>query len=93
MEQDQNLLESILKAVVNHPEQVKVARSVDELGVLLSVGLGEGDAGIVIGKEGRSIKAIRSVMNLLGYKNRAHINVRLDVPNMPRNAGFGESAD
>ncbi len=93
MEQDQNLLESILKAIVNHPDQVKIARSVDELGVLLSVKLGEGDAGIVIGKEGRSIKAIRAVMNLLGYKNRAHINVRLDVPDMPRNNGFDGSAD
>lgn len=93
MEQDQEILESILTAIVNHPEQVRVTRNVDELGVLLSVKLGEGDAGVVIGKEGRAIKAIRSVMNLVGYKNRAHINVRLDVPDMPRNNGFNESAD
>lgn len=93
MEQDQSILESILKAIVNRPEDVKVSRSVDELGVLLSVKLGEGDAGVVIGKEGRAIKAIRSVMNLIGYKNRAHVNVRLDVPDRQRNNGFDESAD
>lgn len=93
MEQDQSILESILKAIVNRPEEVKIARSVDELGVLLSVKLGEGDAGVVIGKEGRAIKAIRSVMNLIGYKNRAHVNVRLDVPDVRRNNGFDESAD
>ncbi len=93
MEQDQNLLESILKAVVNHPEDVRVTRHVDEMGVLLSVKLGEGDAGIVIGKEGHAIKAIRSVMSLVGRRSRARVSVRLDVPDMPRNIGSDESAD
>ncbi len=91
MEQDQNLLETILRAIVNHPEQVEVTRHVDEMGVLLSAKLGEGDAGIVIGKEGRAIKAIRSVMNLVGRRSKARVSVRLDVPDLPRNAG-SESA-
>ena len=91
MEQDQNLLETILRAIVNHPEQVEVTRHVDEMGVLLSAKLGEGDAGIVIGKEGRAIKAIRSVMNLVGSRSKARVSVRLNVPDLPRNAG-SESA-
>jgi predicted RNA-binding protein YlqC (UPF0109 family) len=91
MEQDQNLLESILRAIVNHPEQVQVTRHVDEMGVLLSAKLGEGDAGVVIGKDGRAIKAIRSVMNLVGRRSKARVSVRLDVPDLPRNAG-SESA-
>ena len=86
MEQDQNLLEAILQAIVTYPEQVQVTRHVDEMGVLLSVKLGEGDAGIVIGKSGLAIKAIRSVMNLVGRRNKARISVRLDVPNLPRSA-------
>jgi len=85
MEQDQNLLETILRAIVNHPEQVEVTRHVDEMGVLLSAKLGEGDAGIVIGKEGRAIKAIRSVMNLVGRRSKARVSVRLNVPDLPRN--------
>jgi len=91
MEQDQNLLETILRAIVNHPEQVEVTRHVDEMGVLLSAKLDEGDAGIVIGKEGRAIKAIRSVMNLVGRRSKARVSVRLNVPDLPRNAG-SESA-
>ncbi|OGE89822.1 MAG: hypothetical protein A3J07_00420 [Candidatus Doudnabacteria bacterium RIFCSPLOWO2_02_FULL_49_13] len=91
MEQDQNLLETILRAIVNHPEQVEVTRHVDEMGVLLSAKLGEGDAGIVIGKEGRAIKAIRSVMNLVGRRSKARVSVRLNVPDLPRNEG-SESA-
>ena len=84
MEQDQNLLEQILRAIVTYPEQVRVTRHVDEMGVLLSVKLGEGDAGIVIGKEGRAIKAIRSVMNLIGRRSKARVSVRLEVPDLPR---------
>lgn len=91
MEQDQSLLESIIRAIVNHPDEVQVTRHVDEMGVLLSAKLGEGDAGVVIGKDGRAIKAIRSVMNLVGRRSKARVSVRLDVPDLPRNAG-SESA-
>ncbi|MFA5961971.1 MAG: KH domain-containing protein [Parcubacteria group bacterium] len=83
MEQDQNLLKEILQAIVTYPEQVEVLRHVDEMGVLLSVKLGEGDAGIVIGKDGRVIKAIRSIMNLAGRRSKARVSVRLDVPDLP----------
>lgn len=75
-----------MQAIVTYPEQVQVARHVDEMGVLLSVKLGEGDAGIVIGKDGRAIKAIRSIMNLVGRRSKARVSVRLDVPELPRSA-------
>jgi predicted RNA-binding protein YlqC (UPF0109 family) len=84
MEQDQNLLEEILRSIVNYPAEVQVTRHVDEMGVLLSVRLGEGDAGIVIGKDGRAIKAIRAIMSLVGRKSKARLSVRLDVPDLPR---------
>lgn len=84
MEQDQKLLEEILKAIVTYPEQVEVSRHVDEMGVLLSAKLEQSDAGIVIGKGGRAIKAIRSVMNLVGRRSKARVSVRLDVPDLPK---------
>ncbi len=80
MEKDQELLEAILKAIVYKPEEVKVERKVDEMGVLLSVKLGEGDAGPVIGKEGGTIQAIRTVMRVVGAKGKARITIKLEVP-------------
>ena len=74
------LLESILKAIVTKSDEVRVTKTVDEMGVLLSVKLGEGDAGLVIGRQGKTIQAIRSVMAVVGAKNRARINVKLEVP-------------
>jgi len=83
------LLEAILKAIVTKPDEVKVTKTVDEMGVLLEVKLGEGDAGMVIGREGRTIQAIRTVMATVGAKSRARINVKLLVPERPsKDDGF-----
>ncbi|MFH0791636.1 MAG: KH domain-containing protein [bacterium] len=81
--QDKEVLETILKAIVTQPEKVEVKRTTDEMGVLLSVKLGEDDAGIVIGKAGRGIQAIRTVMNSVGRRSQARVNVKLDVPDRP----------
>lgn len=90
--QDELLLEAIIRAIVNQPDQVEVTRHVDEMGVLLKVKLGDGDAGVVIGKSGRAIKAIRSVMSLVGRRTKARVSVRLDVPDLPRDAGSADEA-
>ncbi|MFA5232103.1 MAG: KH domain-containing protein [Candidatus Paceibacterota bacterium] len=82
--QDKEVLETILKAIVTQPEKVEVTRTVDEMGVLLSVRLGDDDAGIVIGKAGRGIQAIRTVMNFVGRRTQARVNVKLEVPDRPR---------
>jgi len=37
--QDQEFLDQIIKALVSHPEDVKISRNVDEMGVLLSLQL------------------------------------------------------
>lgn len=76
----EKLLETILKEIVSLPDEVVVERKVDEMGVLLNVRLGDGDAGLVIGKEGKTVQAIRTVIGVIGAKNRARINVKLDVP-------------
>lgn len=74
------LLESILKAIVTKPEEVEINKTVDEMGVLLSVKLGEGDAGLVIGRQGKTIQTIRYLMAVIGSKNHARINIKLEVP-------------
>ncbi len=82
MEKDtsKELLEAILKSLVTKPGEVKIEKKMDEMGVLFSVKLGDGDAGLVIGKQGRTIQAVRTVMSAVGAKNRARFNIKLLVP-------------
>lgn len=80
--QDKELLEEILKAMVTRPEAVKVSRNLDEMGVLLSARVADEDAGIVIGSAGRGIQALRTILNTVGKRVNARVNIKLDVPKL-----------
>jgi|FaiFalDrversion2_1042247.scaffolds.fasta_scaffold09065_3 uncharacterized protein len=76
----QEVLETILKALVNNPEDVKVVRTLDEMGVLLSVKVHPQDMGIIIGNRGETIKAIRNLIKVIGNRHYARVNIKLLEP-------------
>lgn len=80
VERDQEFVESVVKTIVEHPDDVQVTRSVDEMGVLLSLTVNKEDMGVVIGKEGRTAKAIRTLLRVLGAKNDARVNLKIVDP-------------
>lgn len=75
MNEDQRLLEDILKAIASEPDLIQVTRSVDELGVLLNVNCSDKDAGAIIGKQGVTIIAIRNILRVIGLKNNAKVSI------------------
>ena len=77
------ILETILKEMVTYPEDIQIDRTIDEMGVLLMVKVNPADAGMVIGKQGKTITSIRYIMLAIGMKNKAKINIKLDVPERP----------
>ncbi|OGC81566.1 MAG: hypothetical protein A2V81_04785 [Candidatus Abawacabacteria bacterium RBG_16_42_10] len=74
---DLAFLEYILKAIVDFPDQVKVTRTIDQLGVLLTVELAKQDMGTVIGKSGQTAKALRVLLRVIGAKENAHVNMKI----------------
>ncbi len=74
------VLETIIKNLVNHPEAVKITRSLDELGVLLKIKVHPQDMGLLIGRKGEMIKAIKVIMRAIGIKNYARINIKIEEP-------------
>jgi len=79
-ENDKEFLEYLIKALVDHPEDVKVERKVDEMGVLLSLRINSEDMGQIIGKAGSTAKAIRSLVRIVGLKNHARVNLKIEEP-------------
>ena len=77
---DAKLLEVIIRELVGFPDEVRVERSVDELGVLLSIYLNPEDMGKVIGRQGMTAKSLRAIMRAIGMKNNARINVKIVEP-------------
>lgn len=80
MEQDAAFIESVVKQLVEKPEEVKVERTVDEMGVLIQLTVDQTDMGRVIGKEGRTAKALRTLLRVLGAKNNARVNLKIMEP-------------
>jgi predicted RNA-binding protein YlqC (UPF0109 family) len=80
MEQDQQFVEYVVKALVDHPEDVKTERSVDEMGVLITLHLNPQDMGQVIGRSGQTAKAIRTLLRVVGAKRKARVNLKIYEP-------------
>lgn len=80
MELDQQFLEYVVKSIVDHPEDVKIERKVDEMGVLLSLKVHKDDMGQVVGRQGATAKAIRSLLRIVGIKNNARVNLKIEEP-------------
>lgn len=75
----QKIVETIAKALVDHPEKVNVSEVNDEQGVVVRLRVDESDMGRVIGKQGRSAKAIRTLVKAVAMKNGKKVLVDIDV--------------
>lgn len=79
-EQDSQFLEFVIKALVDHPEEVKIDRTVDEMGVLMTLTVHPEDMGKIIGRSGNTAKAIRTLLRVVGMKNNARVNLKINEP-------------
>ena len=80
MVNDQEFLEYIVKAIVSTPDAVKSDREVDEMGVLLTLHIDPSDMGYVIGRQGQTARAIRTLLKIVGAKHNARVNLKIHEP-------------
>ena len=79
-EQDAKFLDFLIKSLVDNPNDVKITRTVDEMGVLLSLDVNAADMGKIIGREGNTAKAIRTLLRIVGMKNNSRVNLKISEP-------------
>ena len=84
---DQEFLEYVVKNLVDNPEAVKVGRVVDQMGVLLTLDIDPQDMGKVIGRMGNTAKAVRTLLRVVGMKNNARVNLKINEPEGGKRAG------
>lgn len=77
---DKEFLEYVIKALVDNPDDVKIDRKVDEMGVLLSLKVNSEDMGQIIGKDGATARSIRNLVRIVGLKNHARVNLKIEEP-------------
>ncbi len=79
-EKDQDFLETTVKYLVDTPDKVKTTRSVDEMGVLLTLDVDPSDMGQIIGRSGNTARALRTLLRVVGAKNNARVNLKINQP-------------
>ena len=82
MEETAKWLEIMVKGLVSYPDEVTVASKKDDMGVLFTVHVNKSDAGKVLGKEGRTAKAIRTLLYTKGYAHDMRASLKFDVPDL-----------
>jgi predicted RNA-binding protein YlqC (UPF0109 family) len=79
-ERDNEFLDFVVKSLVDNPSAVKIDRKVDEMGVLLTLKVDPADMGKIIGRDGNTAKAIRTLLRVVGMKNNARVNLKIEEP-------------
>ncbi len=77
---DQQFLDYVVKSLVDNPNDVKITRTVDEMGVLMTLEVNAADMGKVIGRSGNTAKAIRTLLRVVGMKNNSRVNLKINEP-------------
>ncbi|MDP4010451.1 MAG: KH domain-containing protein, partial [Candidatus Spechtbacteria bacterium] len=77
---DQEFLELVIKSIVDNPKDVKIDRTVDEMGVLLTLRVHADDMAQVIGRQGSTARSIRTLLRIVGMKNNARVNLKIEEP-------------
>jgi len=72
-----DFLKYVVDGIVEHKEDVVIETKDDELGTLLTLQVHKDDMGIIIGKKGATVNALRSIMRLMGMKLNKKINLKV----------------
>lgn len=75
-----DFVEYLVKSIVDNPDDVRVERKVDEMGVLLTLKVNAADMGQVVGRNGSTAKSIRTLLRIVGIKNNARVNLKIEEP-------------
>ncbi len=77
---DKDFVEYVVKSIVGEPDKVVVTRTVDSMGVLLTLQVSKEDMGKVIGKSGQTAKSVRILLRVIGAKTNTRINMKIVEP-------------
>jgi predicted RNA-binding protein YlqC (UPF0109 family) len=70
-------LEYVARSLVDDPDAVVVEMSEDDDEVTLTLKVGEGDMGRIIGRDGRIANAIRSLLRVMGARDGRHVELEI----------------
>lgn len=73
-------LTNIVTPLLLHPEELKIDRSTDDRGILLTLSVNQEDMGKMIGKAGATAHSIRRLLRQFGADHKANIAMKINEP-------------
>lgn len=73
----QAFLRLVVESLVQNPSLIEIEEKHDELGTLISLKVDPSDMGSIIGRGGKTVDAIRTVLRVFGSKSGTRVNLRL----------------
>lgn len=93
----ESYLAEIIAPLITKPDAVRIERSADDMGILVSITCDKDDMGVLIGKAGETAKAIRHLVRIAGVKQNARVSVKINEPDgsvyRPRKKTVDEMSD
>jgi predicted RNA-binding protein YlqC (UPF0109 family) len=77
---DRDFVEYVVKQIVDNADKVIVTRTVDDMGVLLTLTVDKNDMGKIIGKSGQTAKSLRVLVRMIGSRNNERVNLKIAEP-------------
>jgi len=71
------LVELIIKGIVDNPDKVEINEIIGERSSIFEIRVDSNDIGKVIGKQGRNIKSIRTIVNAAAQKNDKRVIIEI----------------
>jgi predicted RNA-binding protein YlqC (UPF0109 family) len=75
-----SFLRYVLESIVEDKDQLDITSTVDDLGVLHTVKVSDRDMGKLIGKAGQTVKALRTLLRIIGGNAKQRINLKILEP-------------
>ncbi len=75
-----DFLQYVLESLVEDRDELNVEGRIDDLGVLLTVSVSARDMGKLIGKGGQTVKALRTLIRVIGGNSSQRINIKILEP-------------
>lgn len=70
----------VLESIVEDKDALQIDSKLDELGILITVQVGDHDMGKLIGKGGQTVKALRTLLRIIGGNSNQRINLKILEP-------------
>lgn len=75
-----SFLRFVLESIIEDKDALVIDSKIDELGILLTVQVSDRDMGKLIGKSGQTVKALRTLLRLIGGNSQQRVNLKILEP-------------